>query len=385
MPEEHAADGFENDDAARADAARADSSAAIRGFGCGLETVPLIFTHVGKTGGRTIRKNIALGGNKRKNSFSWKKDSSFYPLASGEHAEFCSSCEPSFCARGRGSCGDGMAHSGMRSCNARGRVDPPHADSVRVESDAPSRGERRDPSQASTPLGQAIACANARPDGPCAASGSRCLRVYTGHNYLGTELHWLPPKMLASWWRAWAPEWAPARPRARAELGRLIDELGEGRCRAVGMKGDEGMNADRLFASRDEYQLRPYHEWTAGFRDAAGAGGLPKKPAAEKPAAKKPAGGARKRRPLPYDAQGKPAAKKPAAKKPGEEARGQEARGQEARGQEPAAKKPEAKKPAANAGNLIAKISELNDLLTAGAITQSEFDTLKRNLLSSPR
>jgi hypothetical protein len=40
MPEEHAADGFENDDAARADAARADSSAAIREFGCGLETVP---------------------------------------------------------------------------------------------------------------------------------------------------------------------------------------------------------------------------------------------------------------------------------------------------------------------------------------------------------
>ncbi|KAK7248582.1 hypothetical protein SO694_00167037 [Aureococcus anophagefferens] len=59
----------------------------------------------------------------------------------------------------------------------------------------------------------------------------------------------------------------------------------------------------------------------------------PKKPAAEKPAAKKPAGGARKRRPLPYDAQGKPAAKKPAAKKPA--------------AKKPAAKKPAAKKPAA--------------------------------------
>ena len=41
--------------------------------------------------------------------------------------------------------------------------------------------------------------------------------------------------------------------------------------------------------------------------------------------------------------------------------------------------------PRGNTGNLIAKISELNDLLTARAITQSEFDTLKRNLLSSPR
>jgi hypothetical protein len=59
----------------------------------------------------------------------------------------------------------------------------------------------------------------------------------------------------------------------------------------------------------------------------------PKKPAAEKPAAKKPAGGARKRRPLPYDAQGKPAVKKPAAKKPA--------------AKKPAAKKPAAKKPAA--------------------------------------
>ncbi|KAH8060963.1 hypothetical protein JL722_4255 [Aureococcus anophagefferens] len=241
MPEEHAADGFESDGArgrrprrlvgrdsrvrvrARDGAERRPSRNARVEDPSARAQVPLIFTHVGKTGGRTIRKNIALGGNKRKknNLFSWKKDSSFYPLASGEHAEFCSSCEPSFCARGRGSCGDGMAHSGMRSCNARGRVDPPRADSVRVESDAPSRGERRDPSQASTPLGQAIACANARPDGPCAASGSRCLRVYTGHNYLGTELHWLPPKMLASWWRAWAPVGARAR-RARAELGRLI-------------------------------------------------------------------------------------------------------------------------------------------------------------------
>ena len=235
--------------------------------------VPLIFTHVGKTGGRTIRRNIALGGNKRKKggSFSWKTDSSFYALASGAHAEFCSSCEPSFCARGRGSCGDGMAHSGMRSCNARGRVDPPRAESVRVESDAPSRGERRDPSQASTPLGQAIACANARPDGPCSASSARCLRVYTGHNYLGTELHWLPPKMLASWWRAWAPEWAPARPRVRAKLGRLIDELGEGRCRAVGMRGDEGMKAHGLFSSGDgkKQTLRPYHDWTTDFREYA--------------------------------------------------------------------------------------------------------------------
>ena len=60
---------------------------------------------------------------------------------------------------------------------------------------------------ASTPLGHAIACPSILQHVQdfclaCHVNDLHCHRVYTGHNYLGNELHWLPPRYLSRWWKS---------------------------------------------------------------------------------------------------------------------------------------------------------------------------------------
>ena len=106
-------------------AARAADKMSIRRYGCGLDTMPLVFTHIGKTGGRTVRLNIARGAADARNYTQRSRPSCTgvsYRLASGHRAEFCSSCEPSSCNAAAGGCRDGQAHEGILPCNARGRA-----------------------------------------------------------------------------------------------------------------------------------------------------------------------------------------------------------------------------------------------------------------------
>ena len=38
----------------------------------------------------------------------------------------------------------------------------------------------------------------------CDANSKYCHTVYTGHNLLGNEIHWISPRILQSWWKS---EW----------------------------------------------------------------------------------------------------------------------------------------------------------------------------------
>jgi len=86
------------------------------------------------------------------------------------------------------------------------------------------------------------------PDTICGPDSEDCKIVYTGHNYLGAEMHWLPPAFLQRWWAwSWAnnssssssvasylgtlspgSEWCPidgaARPGTGKEYTRLYDK-----------------------------------------------------------------------------------------------------------------------------------------------------------------
>ena len=63
---------------------------------------------------------------------------------------------------------------------------------------------------ASTPLGQAIGCPETmqrirmdqdnRRHGECNEDSDTCNLVYMGHNFFGSELHWLPVRYLQNWW-----------------------------------------------------------------------------------------------------------------------------------------------------------------------------------------
>lgn len=63
--------------------------------------------------------------------------------------------------------------------------------------------EKTLPCQATTPLGQAVACpAIAKKKEMSACVNHRCDIVYAGHNLLGNEMHWLPTKFLEDWWKS---------------------------------------------------------------------------------------------------------------------------------------------------------------------------------------
>jgi hypothetical protein len=59
-----------------------------------------------------------------------------------------------------------------------------------------------EPCAATTPLGMAIACPAAALKclGCQNATSADCRTLYSSHNYMGSELHWLPPRFLQQWW-----------------------------------------------------------------------------------------------------------------------------------------------------------------------------------------
>lgn len=150
---------------------------SIRRWGClPRNETPLVFVHIGKAGGGSVRARFAASalnvtGNK------WKKSSStgaYYAIPTTNNSSgqqlgyFCTSRLPQF-------------HVNQHRKAFEGTL----------------------PCAATTPLGQALAC-----PGPtqlfdrcagCALTDTHCHRVYMGHNALGNELHWLPPSYLERW------------------------------------------------------------------------------------------------------------------------------------------------------------------------------------------
>jgi hypothetical protein len=158
--------------------AATDATQDIRRWGCGLTQTPLIFVHIGKAGGGSVRARFAAAAlhYNRTNWRSSNDTTAYYaipPRAARDEEEgrgyFCQSGHPSYRLQDR------KTFEGTLRCDAV------------------------------TPLGQAIACPGPLEVGHkchgCAPEQATCHRVYMGHNQLGTELHWLPSRYLAAWWK----------------------------------------------------------------------------------------------------------------------------------------------------------------------------------------
>ena len=162
----------------------------IRKWGCKRIETPLIFVHIGKSGGGSIRARLAASSHNYTKGQQWDKtDGSYFSLGvnnnnsndSDSIARFCSSCAPNHMLT------DERSFEGSVPCHA------------------------------STPLGHAIACPNTvigpkgrpsmseRTHGRCDIYSETCQVVYAGHNYFGSEMHWLPGPYLEKWWKQhWA-------------------------------------------------------------------------------------------------------------------------------------------------------------------------------------
>jgi len=151
----------------------------IRKWGCNRTETPLIYIHIGKAGGGKIRARfaaVATGYTRKTNA--WHKpylDSHYYPLNQNGslRATFCNSC----------------------FCN--------HLVVKNPKAGLPYSYEGNIPCNATTPLGRAIACPQPimHVCRSCLSYHEDCRAIYAGHNALGTELHWLPTKVLQRWWR----------------------------------------------------------------------------------------------------------------------------------------------------------------------------------------
>ena len=149
-----------------------DYGTGIRRWGCGRTETPLIFVHIGKAGGGTVRGRIAASSLNYTKSKFYQADGSYYPVWNGSgitKARFCNSCNQHYLPFVE------RVFEGNMPCNA------------------------------TTPLGLAIACPKPlnppKSDLGCDDPASEhCHLVYVGHNFLGAEMHWLPARYLEKWW-----------------------------------------------------------------------------------------------------------------------------------------------------------------------------------------
>jgi len=120
----------------------------IRSWGCNLTESPVTFIHIGKSGGGTCRPKF----QSLRNDYGYVN--ALYPFF---------------------------------------YTDPNYTDSRRVID-----------CDAVTPLGNAIGCPVpmqlSTKSKLCSLESDTCHKSYVGHNFLGNEIHWLPPKILLSWW-----------------------------------------------------------------------------------------------------------------------------------------------------------------------------------------
>mmetsp|Transcript_65367 Transcript_65367/g.181790 ORF Transcript_65367/g.181790 Transcript_65367/m.181790 type:complete len:455 (+) Transcript_65367:57-1421(+) len=147
---------------------------SIRKWGCHRTETALIFVHIGKSGGGSVRARLAAAAldYNRSNWFAGGQDDHYYPLPNGERAKFCNSLHPNH----------RLPDTRLKWKTYEGTV----------------------PCNATTPLGMALACRETfrRHCRGCAAHQTHCHTVYVGHNGLGNELHWLPIPYLQRWWQS---------------------------------------------------------------------------------------------------------------------------------------------------------------------------------------
>jgi len=162
----------------------------IRKWGCNRMETPLVFVHIGKCGGGSVRARLAGGALNYTKNIGWHKSpeyGAYYPVMMKpngteevgvmEKAYFCNS-----------------KHSNFRSTTER---------ELTFEGTAPCNS--------STPLGHMIGCpevlekVNYCLPGACESTSSSCRIVYVGHNLIGNEVHYLPYQVTMDWWgKSWA-------------------------------------------------------------------------------------------------------------------------------------------------------------------------------------
>jgi hypothetical protein len=146
----------------------------IRSWGCHRTETPLIFVHIGKAGGGSVRTRFAAAALDHTREDRWRSshtDNHCYPVSESIRAKFSSSAANNFV----------ILNSTVK----------------------PRSYEGNSPCNATTPLGMAIACPQSTQRVPLGCrdlDSEGCHTVYVGHNYMGTELHWLTPKYLQKWW-----------------------------------------------------------------------------------------------------------------------------------------------------------------------------------------
>eukprot|EP00977_Amphora_coffeiformis_P022997 scaffold12050_cov168-Amphora_coffeaeformis.AAC.3 len=154
----------------------------IRRWGCNRTEASFIFIHVGKAGGGNVRPRLAaaaLGYNRTRWHIS-KDPTAYYNIpiyghdgdVKYEKAHFCNSGSPNFFVNSTF-----KTFEGTQSCHAV------------------------------TPLGHAVACPLHLQHSEsmcmgCRVEDAHCHRVYVGHNFMGNEMHWLPPAVLDRWWKS---------------------------------------------------------------------------------------------------------------------------------------------------------------------------------------
>ena len=166
----------------------APSNNNIRRWGCDRKETPFIFIHIGKAGGGEIRRKIAAAAIDYNRGGDWRnsgKDDHYYPIiAEGDdangiirHGKFCNSGYQNFYIPNKGGNTVSKSFEGSKPCNA------------------------------TTPLGHAIGCPAQYQQKRCqgcnmngVVNSTICDVIYVGHNMLGNEMHWLPPKYLSRWW-----------------------------------------------------------------------------------------------------------------------------------------------------------------------------------------
>jgi hypothetical protein len=169
----------------------------VRQWGCARRyEAPLIFVHLGKCGGGSVRARLAASALEydREHWGDTKSDTSYYyPMRDhNQRGIFVSSkfynFRPSF------------PHHDNNNNVTQSQLDK--ADEIW------RTFEKTLPCHATTPLGQAVACPlpslHDNIQGSC--HDDYCHVVYAGHNLLGNELHWLPTSFLHKWWQTtpWA-------------------------------------------------------------------------------------------------------------------------------------------------------------------------------------
>ena len=178
----------------------------IRRFGCHRTEMPAIFVHLGKAGGGNVRARFAAGAQNynRSNYKHVDADEHYYPLPQQHNNNHSSTM-----------LGQQQQSRGGKFCNSAHYWHLPE----------PARAfEEVQVCRATHPLSMAIACpeplqkrcrgceafilqqqqAGSNDDNHTRQQLllSACHTLYVGHNHLGSEIHWLPPKFLQRWWHS---------------------------------------------------------------------------------------------------------------------------------------------------------------------------------------